>query len=64
MQSLGDWPAALTRTAGIRYPAEEGLDGQERGFMVASTQVITDRLADTVRQQYTAVVPEHRVSNR
>ena len=58
------WPATPTRTAASPTPSQRCLDGQERGFMVASTQVIADRLPDTVRQQYTSVVPEHRVSNR
>jgi len=61
------WATGLQRRdepLGTRYPAEEGLDGQERGLMVASSQVITYRLAGTVSQQYTAVVSEHRVSNR
>ena len=48
----------------IGNPAELHLDDQERGFVIASGQTVSDRLAHTIRQQHTGIISEHGVSDR
>jgi len=48
----------------VGNPAKQSLGHQKRCFMVAAPQFTANRFTNAVGQQHTAVVPEHRISNR
>src|SRR5919204_91581 len=54
----------LDDCVGIRDPAEEPLDHEQRGLVVRAGEAGADRLGGAVLEHDAGVVPEHRVAER